>query len=196
MQSITINYEAVVIGASAGGLHAIQTVLEMLPETFKPPICIVQHLHKSQDSSLATFYNSHTALAVQEAYDKCMLSASTVYLAPANYHLQVERNRSLSLSLDQKVNFSRPSIDVLFESAAYVYGPQLIGILLTGANHDGALGLQTIKAYNGLTVVQNSETAAFQEMPRSAIKKASIDHILELEQIGSFLTDVCVKKVP
>ena len=195
MPNISINYEAVVIGASAGGMHAIQTVLEKLPETFTPPICIVQHLHKSQDSSLAALYNKHSALPVQEAHDKCKLSPSTVYLAPADYHLQVEPNRSLSLSLDQKVNFSRPSIDVLFESAAHVYGPQLIGIILTGANHDGALGLKTIKSYSGTTVVQNPETAAFQEMPRSAIAAAPIDHILELEQIGSFLTDVCIRKV-
>lgn len=187
-------YKAVVIGASAGGMYAIRTILEQLPDTFKPPVCIVQHLHKSQDNALSTFYDAHTALKVEEAYDKCQLRQSTAYLAPPDYHLQIEQDHSFSLSLDPKIHFSRPSIDVFFESAAYVYGPQLIGIVLTGANSDGALGLQTIKAYNGITVVQNPETAAFQEMPRAAIETSSVDHILEIEQIGRFLRKLCSGK--
>ena len=182
-----MRYKAVVIGTSAGGIEAVVHLLSTLPARFPLPIVLVQHLHKDQDGSLVRFYRGRTRLKVEEAEEKERIQPGYVYVAPPDYHLLLERDETFSLSLDDKVNYSRPSIDVLFESAADVYGPRLVGILMTGANHDGALGLQRIKAYGGLAVVEDPATAKFPEMPRSALACTDVDYVLSLDALSKFL---------
>ena len=144
-----MNYKAIVIGASAGGLQALQKILGPLPADFSLPILIVQHRLPTADDLLTFALNESCRLTVKEANEKDYIEPGRVYVAPANYHLLVERDRTLSLSADAKVCYSRPSIDVLFESAADVYLSQLIGIILTGATHDGTAGLKKIKQNGG-----------------------------------------------
>ncbi|XCN75322.1 MAG: chemotaxis protein CheB [Candidatus Electrothrix aestuarii] len=183
-----MKYKAIVIGTSAGGIEAVVHILSELPAHFPLPIILVQHLHKNQDGSLIRFYNERLLLKVVEAEEKNRLQSGYVYLAPPDYHLLLERDETFSLSVDEKVNYSRPSIDVLFESAADVYGPGLVGIIMTGANHDGALGLQRIKALGGLTLVEDPATAKFSEMPRSALAACSeVDYTLSQGDLGKFL---------
>ncbi|MCI5223748.1 MAG: chemotaxis protein CheB [Candidatus Electrothrix sp. AR4] len=183
-----MGYRAIVIGASAGGIEAVTEILASLPARFTLPLVIVQHLHKEQDDYLIQFYNSRTQLEVEEAKEKEKIVPGRVYIAPPDYHLLIEQDETFSLSMDEKVNYSRPSIDVLFESAADVYSGELTGVLLTGANNDGAQGLRRIKKNGGLTLVQDPETAKFPEMPRSAMACTEIDHILTIHELGIFLT--------
>lgn len=184
-------YRAVVIGASAGGMNAIITILSMLPEDFAPSLIIVQHIpEEAMDGYRTVILNKKCSLPVKEAMDKEPLQPGTVYLAPAAYHLLVEQTGTLSLSVDKPVNFSRPSIDVLFESAAEALGDKLIGIILTGANNDGSRGIKKIKEYNGYVIVQDPAEAEVPAMPLAAIENAEIDQILPLAQIGSFLADI------
>ena len=180
-------YEAVAIGTSAGGMQALRTLLSAIPATFPMPIAIVQHIEPRSDAYLAEYLNQQSALTVKEAGDKEKLEPGTVYLAPADYHLLIEPDKSFSLSIDEKVNYCRPAIDPLFESAADAYGPTLIGIVLTGANADGAKGLKAIKDRGGRTIVQNPKTAESPSMPQAAIQAAAVDHVFDLEGIGSLL---------
>ncbi|MEK8129339.1 chemotaxis protein CheB [Paenibacillus filicis] len=180
-------YEAVVIGVSAGGLRALSILLSALSAQFPLPLIIVQHTKEGCDSFLADHLNSQAPLRVKEADDKEYVQPGNAYLAPAGYHLLVEEDRSLSLSVDPPVLHSRPSIDVLFESAAYVYEQYCIGIVLTGANGDGSQGLRRIKKHGGLAIVQNPETSECATMPDAAIRAAGPDYILDLEDIGTFL---------
>ncbi|NGX58558.1 MAG: Chemotaxis response regulator protein-glutamate methylesterase [Chlamydiae bacterium] len=180
-------YDAIVIGGSAGSFEAICTILKKLPEKFSLPLFVVLHLDQNPDSSLAHYLNKITKVDVIEANDKEEIQPGTVYIAPPNYHMLVEENRTISLSSDLKVCFSRPSIDVLFESAADVYGEKLIAVILSGANSDGTKGFKKIKERGGMTIVQNPATAAFDYMPNSARDNNRIDHILSLEEIGTFL---------
>ena len=176
-------FEAIAIGASAGGLRALQIVLSGLPASFPLTIAIVQHMEPQSDTFLSEYLNQVSAISVKEAEDKETLQPGTAYLAPAGYHLLIEPNRSFSLSVDEKVNYSRTAIDPLFESAADVFGAKLIGILLTGANHDGAQGLKIIKQRGGMTIVQNPKTAESPSMPKAALNATQVDHVLDLEQI-------------
>jgi two-component system chemotaxis response regulator CheB len=185
-----MRYRAIVIGTSAGGIEASIQVLGKLPPQFALPVILVQHLHKDQDRSLIQFYNDRVPLKVEEAEEKESIQPGRIYVAPPDYHLLIERDETFSLSVDEKVNYSRPSIDVLFESAADTYGAALIGVLMTGANHDGALGLQRIKGYGGLTLVEDPATAKFSEMPRSALACTEVDHVLPLEGLGSLLVSL------
>jgi len=182
-----MRYRAIVVGASAGGIEAFGRIIGKLPALFSLPIILVQHLHKDQDSTLARFYNDRTLLKVEEAEEKENILPGHIYVAPPDYHLLLERDETFSLSVDEKVNYSRPSIDVLFESAADVYGAELVGVLLTGANHDGARGLQRIRKHGGLTLVEDPATAKFPEMPRSALACTDIDYIFPLDELGEFL---------
>jgi two-component system chemotaxis response regulator CheB len=184
-------FEAAVIGVSAGGLHALKTILPALPEAFPLPIAVVQHLDAQADTYLADYLDRLSAIAVKEADDKEALQPGTAYLAPAGYHLLVEPDRSLSLSVDEKVNFSRPSIDLLFESAADAFGEKLIGIVLTGANSDGARGLKAIRDRGGLTIVQDPRTAEAPFMPRAALQAAPADYVADLERIAPLLIQLC-----
>lgn len=186
-----VHYQAVVIGASAGGLAAVGAILAELKSTFCIPILLAQHISPHVDSHLATHFESKTTLTVNEAEDKEPIKRGNLYIAPPNYHLLVEFDGCTALSVDPPVNYSRPSIDVLFESAADYFGDELIGIILTGANSDGAAGLQRIKERGGMTVVQSVESAEAQAMPQAAIETADVDHILPLEAIGHFLNNIC-----
>jgi len=179
--------QAIVMGGSAGALDALNQILPALPASFPIPIALVLHVHPSKPSYLARVLETRCALTVKEAEDKEPLAPGTLYIAPPNYHLLMERRGCFSLSVDDPVLFSRPAIDVLFESAADAFGPALAGVLLTGGSADGAQGLAEIKRKGGLTVVQAPSTAAVPIMPEAALRVAAIDHVLPLAEIGQFL---------
>ena len=183
-------YQAVVIGVSAGGLEALKVLLRLIPADFALSIVIVQHLHPLQDRFHIELLNEACCISVQEAEEKEPVMPGIVYFAPPNYHLLIEADKTFSLSIDEKVNFSRPSIDVLFETAAEAYGSGLIGVILTGANRDGALGLRRIKENGGLTIVQDPGTAQFSIMPSAAMAETKVDHVLTVTEIGRFLARV------
>ena len=183
-------YELIVIGCSMGGMRALQTILESLPKEFCVPIAVVQHRYRTSNEALPAFLRRYTHLEVVDADDKQWIRSGTVYLAPADYHLMVERGE-ISLSVDARVEYSRPSVDVLFESAADAYGASVVGVVLTGANADGARGAMAIKRRGGLVIAQDPETAEAPQMPRAAIEKAAVDRILPLERIGPFLVELC-----
>ncbi|HEV2883334.1 MAG TPA: chemotaxis protein CheB [Pyrinomonadaceae bacterium] len=178
--------EIVVIGTSSGGLKALQVLLAALPRDFPLPIAIVQHRGKATESGLCDFLNQASNLPVKEPDDKELVTPGNVYLAPKDYHLLIE-SRSFALSTEPPVTYARPSIDVLFESAADEYESGTIGVILTGANQDGARGLQTIKARGGTTVVEDPLTAFCGEMPRAAIAQVTPDWILPLPEIANCL---------
>ena len=180
-------YECILIGVSAGGMNALQQILPFLPFNFPIPIVIVQHLHPQQGKFHIQFFNGKCKLNVFEAQEKDKVEPGNIYFAPANYHLLIEMNKSFSLSVDPKINFSRPSIDVLFDSALEAYGDKLIGIILTGANNDGSESLKSINQVGGLTIVQNPQNAEVDAMPKNAIKKHNPDFILTLNEIKDFL---------
>jgi two-component system chemotaxis response regulator CheB len=184
-------YDAVVIGVSAGGLQTLKVILPALAADFPLPIAIVQHLSADTDCFLVNYLSEISAIAVKEAEDREPLLPGVAYLAPAGYHLLVELDRRFSLSVDERVNFARPSIDVLFESAADVFGDRLIGVVLTGANSDGARGLKAIKERSGLTIVQSPRTAEVATMPEAAIAATKIDHISDLGMIAPLLARIC-----
>ena len=180
-------FEAVVIGASAGGIAALLEILPGLPATAPLPIVVVVHMMQGRASQLAEVFTQRMAMAVQEAQDKQPVAAGTLYFAPSGYHLSVESERCFSLSCEPPHNFSRPAIDFIMASAADVYGSALAGILLTGANHDGAAGLAAIGAAGGLTVVQDPAEAQVDVMPRAAIRLRAPDLILPLREIRTLL---------
>jgi two-component system, chemotaxis family, protein-glutamate methylesterase/glutaminase len=183
-----MDYEAIVIGGSAGGLNALQAVLAPLPGDFRLPILVVLHRLPAPDDLLAFTLNEFCQLMVKEAEPHECIKPGWVYIAPANYHLLVERDKTLSLSIDAKVRYSRPSIDVLFETASEAYRCGLIGIILSGANNDGTAGLKKTKEQGGLTIAQDPATAEATVMPNSAIQEKVIDKICSLAEISSFLT--------
>ncbi|PLX10701.1 MAG: chemotaxis protein CheB [Marinilabiliales bacterium] len=183
-------YKAIVIGASAGGLYAIRDLLKPLPAEFNIPIIIVQHLSPHSDNYMIEFLNKTTNLKVKEVDEKEKIKSGQVYIAPPNYHVLIEDNETFSLSADEKVNYSRPSIDVLFYSAADVYKKNLIGIVLTGANDDGARGLFEIRKSGGLGIVQTPATAEASQMPNAAILEANPDHILNISDISKLLKQI------
>jgi two-component system, chemotaxis family, protein-glutamate methylesterase/glutaminase len=181
-----VAFEIVVVGSSTGGLKALQTLLSGLPREFPLPISIVQHRGKDSDSGLCKFLSEWSSLPVTEPNDKEPMEAGHAYLAPRDYHLLIE-NRSFALSTEPPVAYARPSIDVLFESAADEYEDRAIGVILTGANQDGARGLGRIKARGGLAVVEDPTSAACGEMPQAAIALTKVDWILPLPEIAAFL---------
>lgn len=179
----------VAIGTSLGGLNALMAVLRHLPAGLPAPIAIVQHRGPSSnsDSGLLGMLQRITLLAVVEAEDKMPLVPGTVYLAPADYHLLIEEPGQMALSTDPPVRSARPSIDVLFETAAAAYGPGLLAVLLTGASADGADGLAAVKARGGRAIVQDPSTAEASLMPAAGIAAVSVDYVLPLEAIGGHL---------
>ncbi len=182
--------EAIVIGASAGGVEALLTIFGRLPAGFGLPIITVLHLPDERRSQLAEVFGRRLSMPVVEARDKEVIMPGTLYFAGPRYHLSVEHDRSLSLSQEDRVHHSRPAIDFLFESAADAYGTGLMAILLTGANHDGAQGLARVKQQGGTTVVQDPEEACVAVMPRAALALHTPDHILTLSRIGSLLASL------
>lgn len=189
-----MRYHAVVIGSSTGGMDALRTILEVLPRNFSVPILVAQHISPHSDNYLAKFLDTACKVVVKEAEEKETIISGNVYLAPPNYHLLVEKDRSISLSVEARISYARPSIDVLFESAAEAYNTGLIGIVLTGANHDGSNGLKRIKECGGLTIVQNPDTALADSMPRAAIRTTKVDHIISLAEIGQLLNKIIKEK--
>ncbi|MBW1811739.1 MAG: chemotaxis protein CheB [Deltaproteobacteria bacterium] len=182
-------YKAVVVGVSAGGLTTLTELFSLLPGNFSLPMLVVQHLHPEQVESMSDTLARSCALTVKDAVDKEEVRPGCVYFAPPNYHLLVERGGSLALSMDDKVNWARPSIDVLFESAVYAWAPALVGVILTGANNDGAQGLRQIKEHGGLTIAQDPKTAEYPEMPLAAIDTGAVDMVLTIEKIGELLKE-------
>lgn len=192
MQNREARYELVVMGASLGGFHALGVMLDELPDSFPLPLAIVQHRSSDSDELLVLLLNRRCRLPIVEVEDKQMIAAGRVYVAPANYHLLVE-HQHFALSTQAPVQFARPSIDVLFESAAEAYGERLIAVLLSGSNQDGARGMKAVKARGGLTIVQDPTTAESRQMPEAAIAVTQIDHILPLPEIAGFLGSVVCK---
>jgi two-component system, chemotaxis family, protein-glutamate methylesterase/glutaminase len=182
--------EAVAIGASAGGIDALLVLLEGMPATMRAPIVVVLHLPEQHESRLPQVFGARLAVAVKEAESHAPVAGGTVYFAPPGYHLLVESDRSFSLSCDAPVLFSRPSIDVLLESCAEAYGDRLAGIVLTGANEDGARGLARIAELGGLTAVQDPDEAAHKAMPEAAISAAAPDYVLSLAALRRLLHTV------
>jgi two-component system chemotaxis response regulator CheB len=183
-------YQVIVIGGSAGSMTVLVGLLPDVPMDFPVPIVIAVHLHPRQDNAHIERLASQCALRVKEADEKEPIQAGTIYLAPPNYHLLIENDRTFSLSIDERVNYARPSIDVLFETAAQVYGPQAIGVVLTGANSDGARGLQLIKERGGLAIVQDPGTAESAFMPQAALEATPVDHVLAASEIGKMLVKI------
>jgi len=179
--------QAVVVGASAGALEALFAILPALPKDYPLPIMIVVHLPPDKKSVLAELLQTKCQLAVREAEDKEPIEGGNVYIAPPDYHMMVELNKRLSLSNEEPVLFSRPSIDVLFETAAEAYTDGLLGIILTGANSDGAKGLRAIVDAGGHAVVQQPDTAFTTEMPQSALNLCPEAKVLALAQIAAYL---------
>jgi two-component system chemotaxis response regulator CheB len=180
-------YRAIVIGTSAGGLHAVLAILEDLPPDYSIPVIIVQHRSKDQRDLLEEVLQSKCKIRIKQADEKEKIHSSFVYIAPPDYHLLIESDETFSLSADEPVRFSRPSIDVLFETAAIVFKEALIGIVLTGASNDGSAGIVAIKKNGGLTIAQNPAEAQFAFMPKSSIETKKIDHVLTLIEIRNFL---------
>lgn len=177
----------VLIGGSAGSLHVILDILAHLRADLDIPVVIVLHRKNDSDSSLSQLMGFRTGLPVKEADDKEPILPGSVYLAPADYHLLIETNKTFSLDDSEKVNFSRPSIDVTFETAAEAYGAGVTGILLSGANADGTDGLSIIKSFKGTIVVQDPLTAQVPYMPQQAIDAMPIDQILDVAQISDYI---------
>ena len=179
--------EAVVIGASAGGFEALLAILKGLPASYPMPLVAVLHLPESHESKLAELFGYRLSVQVREARDKEPLAPGTLYFAPSGYHLSIENDYSFSLSCEDRVAYARPSIDVLFASAADAYGKALAGILLTGANYDGATGLAGMQVAGALTIVQDPASAEVPTMPEAAIRRMTPDLILTLAEIRSLL---------
>jgi len=181
-------YDLVVIGSSLGGLEAVATVLTALPAGFPLPIVIAQHRGAPPaDGDLAALWQRHTTLAVHEVEDKAPIEPGHVYVAPADYHVLIDTRETLALSTDGPVLWARPSIDVLFESAADAYSERVIGVILTGASADGSHGLSAIRARGGCALVQEPSSAECGTMPRAALAATTVNHVLGLRELGSVL---------
>lgn len=179
--------KAVVIGASAGGVKALLEVLPVLPRGYRLPIIVVLHVRSGRQNQLVDVFQQRVAVPVREASDKEDIIPGTLYFAPAGYHLLIESDHSFSLSCDAPLHFARPAIDFTMESAADVYGASLVGILLTGANDDGAAGMAAIGRAGGMTVVQDPDEAEIDVMPLEAIRARQPDLVLPLETIKQLL---------
>jgi two-component system chemotaxis response regulator CheB len=179
--------EALVIGASAGAVEALSLLLPVIPSSARVPVVIVVHLPANRASLLPEVFAPRCLARVREPEDKEPARAGTIWFAPPNYHLLLERDRTFSLSVDEPVKFSRPSIDVLFESAADAFGNKLCAIVLTGANDDAARGARAVRAAGGVVIVQDPNTAEAKEMPRAAIALANPQLIASLPEIADFL---------
>lgn len=182
-------FEAVVIGVSAGGLFALNEIISKLPKQFIPVI-IVMHVKANSDNFIISCLAQHSNLTIKEARSLDSIQSGVIYIAPPGYHLLIEHDKTFSLSVESPIKFSRPSIDVLFESAALAYHEHLIGVVLTGANDDGSQGLKEIKERGGIIIVQDPETAYAREMPRAAIARNTVDYITPLDCIATLLIEL------
>lgn len=184
------SYKAVVIGGSAGSFQGVVKILSQLPKGFPLPIIMCLHRLKHVRHGFVEALSIKSVMQVTEPYDKEVIKKGAVYLAPANYHLSVELGNHFALSTEEMVNNSRPAIDITLGSCAYVYKEKLIGILLSGANRDGAKGMQAIKNRRGLTIVQEPAECMIETMPKSAMELTEIDHVLKVDQIVEFFQEL------
>lgn len=182
--------EAIVLGGSTGSIDALSQILPALAADYPIPIAVTLHVPPREPSVLVAVLAGMTAVAVREAGDKDSFAGPGVHVAPPDYHLLIESKRSFALSADEPVHFSRPSIDVLFETAADAFGPAVAGVLLSGASEDGARGLLRIRRAGGATVVQSPETASARTMPDAAIRLEAAEHVLSPADIGRFLASL------
>ncbi len=193
------DYKAIVIGGSAGSFQVLSQIFNRIPQGFNLPIIMCCHRLKHIKNGFVEALEIKSQKKIEEPEDKEVIKRGKVYLAPANYHMSIELGYSFSLSTEEMYNNSRPAIDITFESAAYAYKEKLIGILLTGANKDGALGMKEIHKRGGLTIVQDPQECVVQTMPAAAISMTKVDYILKVEQIIKFLNDLhkhhCNEKV-
>ena len=194
IQSQALN--AIVIGTSAGGVEALTRILPSLPATMPIAILIVVHIPRERPSLLTDIFRQKCAMRVEEGIDKADIKPGHIYFAPPDYHMLVDAGPQIALSVDEVIQFSRPSIDVLFESAADVYGKKLLGILLTGGNEDGASGLAYIARCGGMTVLQDPAEAAAPAMPESALKVMTPTHVLRLDEIAALLMTIATRTKP
>lgn len=185
-----INYKAIVIGGSAGSFQGISRILSELPNEFPLPIIMCLHRLKHVRNGFVEALSIKSIAEVIEPYDKQPIKKGKVYLAPANYHMSIELGHYFSLSTEEMINNSRPSIDITLHSAAYVYREKLIGILLSGANRDGGCGMKHIKERGGLTIVQDPAECMIDAMPRAAMEQTTIDHIMKIDEIIRFLKEL------
>lgn len=178
---------AVAIGASAGAVHALLKVLPSLPADYPVPVLVVVHVPPDRANSLVALFDQNCPLIVKEAEDKENAVAGCIYFAPSDYHLLVEEDGTLALSVDEPVNHSRPAIDVLLETAADAFGPALVGIVMTGANDDGAAGLRAVAAAGGVAIVEDPASAATPAMPAAALAACPGALVRDLDGISDYL---------
>ena len=183
-------YSAIVIGLSSGGMDALKMLIRAVPPDFDLPIIICQHLSPLSDSQWIGIIGKNCAINVKEADEKEKIFNKNIYIAPPNYHLLIESDHTFSLTIDPRESYARPSIDVLFQSAAFAYGPQLVGVVLTGSNHDGAAGLKQIRDCGGLCLVEDPKTAFSSYMPAAAMAVAAPHYVLELRDLINFLIEI------
>ena len=183
-------FDAIVIGGSAGSFQIVVSILSSLPKTFQIPIMLCFHRLRNERHGFVEALTPHSVLPIIEPHDKTIIENGNIYLAPANYHLYIEDNKTISLSVEEPENHSRPSIDLAFYSASKVYGNALMGILLSGANNDGAMGATILKEQGGFLVVQDPEEAEVKIMPLSAISNGNVDKILKTSEMVSFLVSL------
>ncbi|MBK7866612.1 MAG: chemotaxis protein CheB [Ignavibacteriales bacterium] len=190
-----ISVDAIVLGASAGGLKTMINLFSKLPGDLPVPILVVQHTRSDEESLLAELIGAETGLKVIEAEDKMEIKPGCIYIAPPNYHLLVEDKNTIALSTEEKVNYSRPSIDLLFESAVRTYLSNLAGIILTGANDDGAKGISMSAQTGGITIAQSPESAEFKTMPQAAIATGNVKFVLDIDEMAKFISDLSFFKI-
>lgn len=188
--NISKTYKAIVIGGSAGSFQVISKILSSLPKDFDIPIMMCLHRLRHVRNGFVEALNIKSNIKIEEPFDKETIKRGKIYLAPANYHLCVELGNTFALSTEELINNSRPSIDMLLQTAAYAYRDKLVGILLSGANKDGALGMKKIHDRGGLTLVQDPKECLIDTMPSSALKITQIDHVLSVNRIIDFLLEL------
>ncbi len=188
-QSLDIDtkYRAIVIGGSAGSFQPITTLLRTIPEEFPLPLFLCLHRLKHVRNGFVEALSIKSNKEIHEPYDKESIKKKSVYLSPANYHMGLELGNTVSLSTEPLINNSRPAIDILFESAAHTYRDKLIGILLSGANRDGAAGMKAIKDKGGLCIVQDPDDSTINAMPNAALAATAVDFILPMDEIIQLL---------
>jgi two-component system, chemotaxis family, protein-glutamate methylesterase/glutaminase len=188
--NVNNSYKAVVIGGSAGSFQGIVKILSQLPKGFPLPIIMALHRLKHVRNGFVEALSIKSVVQVTEPYDKESIKKGMVYLAPSNYHMSVELGNHFALSTEDMINNSRPAIDITLGTSAYVYRDKLIGILLSGANRDGGLGMKHIKDKGGLTIVQEPSECMIDTMPRAAMSLTQIDHVLRVDEIVEFLKEL------
>ena len=186
--------ELIVMGASAGGLNTLTHIFQNLDDSFPVPVLVTKHVGNQGEQGMKAFISRYSQMPVQLAMDKQPIETGRVYLAPADYHMQIEKKGIISLSSDERVCHVRPAIDVLFESAATAYGSSLLAVLLSGANRDGVAGIRMVRQKGGVTVAQDPETAEVAIMPEAAIQSGCVDYVVGLNKLPEFFRTLFLKR--